>query len=143
MKYKEFKPKKIKSKKPWYIIFYKNYRIYIWGVPLLPFVILSDKIDESRKWCPHKAEKVINHGLPKILDYDTEDDTYSYYMDWRTGWMDEYAPLHLKAWARKFSYRIRKYLEEEYEHPLYNKTVIDDEEWLKKILIFSKKPIDK
>lgn len=143
MKYKEFKPQKTKTKKPWYIIYYKNYSIYLWGVPLLPFAILTDKIEENRKWCPHKAEKVINRGLPKMLDYDPEEDNYEYCMRWGTSWMYEYAPLHLKAWARKFQYSIKKYLLELYEHPMYNKTVIDDDCSFEKNLIFSKKPIDK
>ena len=142
MKYKEFKPKKIKSKKPCPMINYKSYRIYIWGIPLLPFVILADKIKENRKWCPHKAEKVINRSLPKILEYDSEGNSYYYFMDWRTPWMYEYAPFYLKAWARQFQCRIKQHLLEVYEHPMYEKIVIEDE-YDGKILMFSKKPIDK
>lgn len=142
MKYKEFKPKKTKNKKPWYIIYYKSYSVYIWGVPLLPFAILADKIEENRKWCPHKAEKIINRGLPKMLDYCSEDNSYYYFMDWGTSWMYKYAPFYLKAWARHFQYRIKQHLLEAYEHPMYEKIMVEDE-YDGKILIFSKKPIDK
>ena len=142
MKYKEFKVEKTKNKKPWYIIYGKQFTYYVWAFPLLPFAILAKKIRESRKWCPRKAEKIINRGLPKMLDYDEENNSYYYFMDWGTSWMYEYAPFYLKAWARHFQYRIKLYLLEIYEHPMYEKIVIEDE-YDGKILVFSKKPIDK
>lgn len=81
-----FEKAKNKPKKPWYMVNTKNYQIPVLVLPIAPFVIgiskLSDWFYDYIKWDEHKATKVLNHVLPKILDYDKDKDAYYYCMGW-------------------------------------------------------------
>lgn len=99
-----FEKAKNKSKKPWYMVNTKNYQIPFWALPVAPFVIgiskLNDWFYDRIKWDERKAVKVLNHVLPKILNYDKDEDAYYYCMDWGTYNLWHKAPLRYRCFAK-------------------------------------------
>ena len=73
-------------KKKWYVIGVGKYSCYIWSLPLVPFVWIYDKwkeyLWESCKWNEKMAAKVLDCALPHFLDYDAENNEYSYCSKW-------------------------------------------------------------
>jgi hypothetical protein len=132
------KAKETKSnKKPWYIINGKRYSYYIWALPLVPFVTLYEKIDDwadsRRVWSAERATKVLNHVLPKVLEWVEEDKAYYYCMEWGTSNLWRGAKRIDRKWARKHEYKLREFIREGYENEHYNKSVEQDyyETWVK------------
>ena len=132
------KAKETKSnKKRWYVINGKRYSYYIWALPLVPFVILCDalsqKANERRVWSAERATKVLNHVLPKMLEWVEEDNAYYYCMDWGTSGLWEKAKRIDRKWARKWRYQLRDFIKEGYENENYSKSVEEDyyETWVK------------
>lgn len=129
------KKAKNRPKKPWYVVHTKNYQIPIWVLPLAPFVIgiskLSDWFYDHIKWDERKATKVLNHVLPKILDYDKDEDAY-YCMDWGTYILWDKAPLRYKCFAKKYHLDLHSFIKEGYMVKGYSKSVINDgyDEWV-------------
>lgn len=134
-----------KNKKQWWVIKTKNYNIPIYLLPIALFIIPCDKIKTAidnyiwRKtfWTDEKANKMLDKMLPKILDYDKDDNDYRCYIrDWNFSFYN-YAPLFHKKWVRKFNDNLKDYLIERYENESYVKTVQDDYDW--KVIIFTEK----
>lgn len=125
-----------KSQKPWYMISTKNYQIPFWVLPITPIVIgiskLSDWAYECIKWDEHKATKVLNHVLPKILDYDEDEDAYYYCMDWGTYNLWHKASLRYRCFAYKYDFKIHSFIKDKYMVKGYAKSVINDgyDEWV-------------
>ena len=119
-------PKKKNSKK-WYIINGKKYSYYIWALPLLPFVILYDTLEERankrRVWSAERATKVLNYVLPKVLEWVEEDKAYYYCMDWGTSDLWRKAKHRDRKWARKWEYDLRDFIKDGYENENYSKIV--------------------
>ena len=99
-------------------------------VPLIPVAMLYNKVKKARydslKWSEEKAAKVLNRTLPKVLSYDDELDEYSYCMGWSHWVIISNAPILCRGWARKFSRQLLEYLQEDYQNPNYEKTIVDD-----------------
>ena len=118
------------NKKKWYIINGKKYSYYIWAFPLVPFVILHDKInqwtDKRRVWSVERATKVLDHVLPKVLEWVEEDKAYYYCMDWGTNSLWRGAKHKNRRWARKWAYHLRSFIKEGYENEHYSKSVEKD-----------------
>lgn len=132
------KAKETKSnKKPWYIINGKRYSYYIWALPLVPFVTLYEKIDDwadsRRVWSAERATKVLNHVLPKVLEWVEEDKAYYYCMEWGTSNLWRGAKRIDRKWTHKHEYKLREFIREGYENEHYNKSVEQDyyETWVK------------
>ena len=129
-------PKK-KSNKKWYIINGKKYSYYIWALPLLPFVVLYDTLEERankrRVWSAERATKVLNHVLPKVLEWVEEDKAYYYCMDWGTSDLWRKAKHRDRKWARKWEYDLRDFIKDGYENENYSKSVEKDycDTWVK------------
>lgn len=131
-----FEKAKNKPRKPWYMVNTKNYQIPIWALPIAPFVIGISKLNnwfyDRIKWDEAKATKVLNHVLPKILDYDKNEDAYYYCMDWGTYILWHEAPLRYRRFAYKYEFRLHSFIKDKYMARGYCKSVINDdyEEWV-------------
>ena len=129
-------PKK-KSNKKRSIINGKKYSYYIWALPLLPFVILYDTLEERankrRVWSAERATKVLNYVLPKVLEWVEEDKAYYYCMDWGTSDLWRKAKRRDRKWARKWEYDLRDFIKDGYENENYSKSVEKDycDTWVK------------
>ena len=125
------------NKKKWYIINGKRYSYYVWALPLVPFVtvydVLSQRADKRRVWSTERATKVLNHVLPKVLEWVEEDKAYYYCMDWGTSNLWRGAKCTDRKWARKWEYQLRDFIKEGYENENYSKSVEKDyyDTWVK------------
>lgn len=130
-----FEKAKNKSKKSWYMVNTKNYQIPLWVLPITPFVIgiskLHDWFYDRIKWDERKATKVLNHVLPKILDYDKDEDAYYYCMDWGYNLWHK-APLKYRCFAHKYYVQLHSFIKNKYVVKGYCKSVINDgyDEWV-------------
>lgn len=126
-----------KNSKKWYIINGKKYSYYIWALPLVPFVTLYDvmnqRADKRRVWDTERATKVLDHVLPKVLEWVEEDKAYYYCMDWGTSNLWRGAKYTDRKWARKWEYQLRNFIKEDYENEHYSKSVEKDyyDTWVK------------
>lgn len=124
-------------KKKWYVIGVGKYSCYIWSLPLVPFVWIYDKwkeyLWESCKWNEKMAAKVLDCALPHFLDYDAENNEYSYCSKWNyAGWnFAKHVSIGLKTFTRKFIREIKDYLFNEYQKDGYEK-------WLEKPDMFDR-----
>lgn len=129
-------PKKNNNKK-WYVINGKRYSYYMWALPLVPFVtlydVMSQRADKRRVWSTERATKVLNHVLPKVLEWVEEDKAYYYCMDWGTSGLWRNAKRIDRKWARKWEYQLRDFIKEGYENEHYSKSVEKDyyDTWVK------------
>lgn len=125
------------NKKKWWIVNTSRYSIYIWALPLYPFVALYIKLvnwNYNRKtWDEKKATKVLNCALPYVLEWVKEDNAFYYCMSWHGYTICSRAPFLLRGWAVKFRYKLIDYLKEGYENPQYIKTIENDgfDDWIK------------
>ena len=131
-----FEKAKNRPKKPWYIVNTKNYQFSVWVLPIAPIVISIDKLSkwfyDRIKWDEHKATKVLNHVLPKILDYDKDEDAYYYCMDWGTHNLWYKTPLKYSRFVYKYEFKLHSFIKNEYMVKGYCKSVINDgyDEWI-------------
>lgn len=131
-----FKKARNKPKKPWYMVNTKNYHFPFWAAPLVPFVIglskLYDWLFDNIKWDEDKATKLLNHVLPKILDYDKDENAYYYCMNWGVFFMWDKAPLRYRCFVKKYYLNLQSFIKEKYTVKGYCKSVIDDKyyEWV-------------
>ena len=118
------------NNKKWYILHTKNYSYYIWALPLLPFVILVDYIKHwyynRLIWSNERAIKVLNKALPKIIEWVEEDKSFYYCMDWGTSQLYNRAPFFSRKWARKFAWKLHRFIKEEFEIEGYKKSIETD-----------------
>lgn len=125
------------NKKRWYVINGKRYSYYIWALPLVPFVtlydVMSQRADKRRVWSEERATKVLNHVLPKVLEWIEEDKAYYYNMDWGTSKLWRCAKRIDRKWARKYEYKLWHFIQEGYENEHYSKSVEKDcyDTWVK------------
>ena len=116
-----------KNKKKWYIVKCGKDMVYLWGLPLYPLYLLSEKISNWQYnrlcWTDEHANRVLDQILPKILDYDEEAKEYYFYYAWGTSPFWRKANIFNKKWAKKFSYKLREHLIGGYEHPKYTKII--------------------
>lgn len=131
-----FEKAKNKPRKPWYMVNTKNYQIPIWVLPIAPIIIgiskLSDWFYDRIKWDERKATEVLNHVLPKILNYNKDEDAYYYCMDWETYNLWHKAPLRYRRFAYKYEFKLHSFVKDEYMAKGYCKSIINDgyEEWI-------------
>ena len=69
----------------------------------------------------------------KILEWVEEENAFYFCMQWGEGIYWRKAKRIDRKWAKKFCYKIKSYLEDEYENAQYTKTVERDyyETWIK------------
>lgn len=131
-----FEKAKHKPKKPWYMVNTKNYQIPFWVLPIAPIVIgiakLGDWFYDRIKWDERKATKVLNHVLPKILDYDKDEDAYYYCMGWEAYNLWHKAPLRYRCFAYRYDFKLRSFIKDGYMAKGYCKSVANDgyDEWV-------------
>ena len=124
-------------RKKWLTINGKKYSYYIWALPLIPFVLLYDKISDylyaRRVWSEEKATKVLNYVLPHVLEWVEEDNAYYYCMDWSYTILWKKAPFTMRKWVRKFDVELQHFIKDGYQPEGYKKTIEDDgyEIWIK------------
>lgn len=108
----------------------ESYAVYWWALPLAMFFIPAHEAaltyKDSLKWSEKKAKKVLDKTLPKIVDYDEEDNSFSFSTEWNVAILYRNAPLHSKIWTRKFGLQLKEFLINEYVAERYTKTVEDD-----------------
>ena len=124
------KAKRTNNGKKWYVINTKNYQVYFWALPMLPIVIMIDKLKNwqynRRTWNDEKAKKVLDKILPKVLDWVEEDSAFYYCMDWSDWGLYHNAPIGYRNWVKKFRYELQKFICYGYENEKYTKTVEND-----------------
>lgn len=136
------KREKNKNKKKWWIIKTENYTIPIYFLPFAIFIIPFDKLKNyiynSMTWNEEKAKKVLDKMLPRILEWNKEENHYWCHIR-KYGWWysQKRIPFYYKKWTNKFSYELKKYLIEKYELEYYTKEVLDDYDWY--LIIFTEK----
>lgn len=129
--------KEKQNHKKWWVINGKKYSYYIWALPIVPFVLLYDKISDylyaRRVWDEEKATKVLDRVLPHVLEWVEEDDAYYYCMDWGYSILWRKAPLTMRKWARKFDFNLHQFIKTDYQKDGYEKTIEGDryETWVK------------
>lgn len=129
--------KRPRSNRKWYRISIGQYQVYFWGLPLLPFVVCYDKFKDWQyfrmKWSAERAQRVLDHALPYLLEWVEEDKAYYYCMDWSDFNLWRKASLFDKKWAKKFGAKLRVYLRDEYQKAEFAKSVEQDpyETWVK------------
>lgn len=137
------KARKKKSRKKWYIIRTKSGSYYIWALPFIPLFAFHDFLVDLRykklRWNEKTATKVLNKIVPKVSEWDSEDNAFFYSTEWDTVSMSRYSPLLYHQWTKKFQSRLAKFLVEKFEIEGYEKTIVSEydcgEAWVK----FSKK----
>ena len=116
-----------RNKKRWWVVNSGRYEVYLWALPLYPLFLLSEKIKdwqyEHLVFTEERANKVLDQVLPKILDYDEEAKEYYCFYEWGTSAFWRKANIFNKKWAKKFSYKLREHLVNNYEHPKYIKRI--------------------
>lgn len=126
-----------KTKKRWWIINTHNYSVYIWALPILPFVLLSDYLKEraskKRVWNDEIATKILDIVLPQVLEWVEEDNAFFYCMSWGNSSLYRKAPRKYRKWAYKFSYQLQQFIKDGYENADYVKTIEKDyyDTWVK------------
>lgn len=137
MKTLENAKKQKKNKKKWYIIQTKKFSYYIWSLPLIPIVEFLYHIKmwlyNRRKWDKEKAIKIIDFVLPDIIEWSEKDNAYYYSMEWGTSHLWKKALIWHRPWAKKFAWRLHRFIQEEYEVAGYKKEIINEysETWVK------------
>lgn len=128
------------NRKEWFKFKHGRWNCYYFLVPLIPIAIACEKIhkfyNNKLTWSERKATKVLNSILPKILWYNSENDTYSYDTECQSWIFVDNAPLRYKSWIKKYRRHLENYLKDGYENPLYNKSIKDE------YIIFSEKYLD-
>lgn len=118
---------KKKSNRKWYIFNCGNYSYYIWALPIVPFIVLCDKIKDynykRRVWNKEKATKILNYILPQVLEWVEEDGAFYYSMDWNYTYLWRKARRRDRKWARKFAHNLHLFVKEEYENTEYFKMI--------------------
>ena len=117
-------------RRPWYVVNFKNYSIYIWVLPLVPFLLCVKRFQDWRYnrlvWSEETATKVLDKILPKVLNYEAEENAFYYNLDWTYCRFEHKAPFGYKKWTSKFSYDLKEFLKDGYENANYTKTVDED-----------------
>ena len=131
------KAKNNRPRRKWYTIRIKNYNFYLWGLPFVPFVFFNDYIKDRRykrlEWSEVRASRVLTKVLPSVLEWVEEDNAFYYCMDWDTSHLWRKCRRGDRAWAKKYAYKMRSYLQDAYTHSNYVKTVESDgyDTWIK------------
>lgn len=114
------------------------YNIPLWALPIAPIIIIYDKFNKwnyiHQLWDEKKATKVLDYFLPYALEYDKENQSYYYCMEWRYySDISKKAPIGLKKWSTKFYNEIFNYLKNGYEKIGFLKTIEKDcgDTWIK------------
>lgn len=89
-------------------------------------------------WNEEKAKKVLDKMLPRILEWNKEENHYWCHIR-KYGWWysQNRIPFYYRKWTNKFSYELKKYLIEKYELKYYTKEILDDYDW--HLIIFTEK----
>lgn len=124
-----------------------EWEFYFFLLPLLPFAMLSSLICHWRyniyhwrynrlQWNEHKATKILDKTLPKVVSYDEDIDAYCYCLDWASWGLVKQCPFYYRNWVSKFSCELHSYVANGYKSKEYRKIVQKDtyETWV----IFSK-----
>lgn len=124
------KAKKNNNGKKWYVVSTKNYQVYFWALPILPIVIMINKLEscqyKRRVWSDEKAKKVLDKILPKVLEWVEKDDAFYYCMGWSSWDLYNNAPFGYRRWVKKFNYELQKFIRYNYENEKYTKTIDND-----------------
>ena len=129
--------KEKKNKRKWYIINGKKYSYYIWALPIIPFVLLVDKIQEEaskrRVWSEKRATKILDYVLPQVLEWVEEDNAFYYCMQWGVSSLWRKARRRDRKWAFKFDWRLHNFIKDGYENAEYTKSIDKDydDTWVK------------
>lgn len=114
-----------------------GYDVIFWALPIFPIFYGIEKFKDwnyrRMAWSEKRADRVLNDILPKALEWVEEDNAFYFCMQWGEGIYWRRAKRADRKWAKKFCYKIKSYLEDEYENAQYTKTVERDyyETWIK------------
>ena len=117
----------------------KNYDCFFLLFPLIPIVMLLNWIDmkyyKSLKWSDRTADKVLNHFLPKVAEYDEKTDSFYYNTSW---YAYRAVPFGYHNWYQKFKDELDNYLITDYRPEGYTKTVENGDTYYNPEIIFKK-----
>ena len=138
LKFKKPSTKK-KSNRQFGHIRTKNYDCFFLFFPLIPVVLFLNWLDmkyyKSLKWSNRTADKVLNHFLPRMAEYDKKTDTFLYDVN---RYAFRAVPFGYRSWYEKFSRELNDYLVKSYNPEGYTKTVEEEEGYYNTIVIFKK-----
>ena len=129
-----------KQKKERFIVHIgKTYQFHVLLFPIAIPIMIIEQIENyyysKLKWEDRNPDKVIDKILLKELRYNSGKNEYYCNMDWVL--MKEHAPLFSKKWSSKFYFKLKDYLQHEYEKEGYIKSFEDDYD--KEYIIFKLK----
>ena len=114
-----------------------DYQVVFWALPIFPIFYGIEKFKDwnynRMEWNEKRADRVLDTILPKVLDWVEEDNAFYFSLEWGNGIYWRRANRVDRKWAKKFCYKLKSYLEDEYENADYIKTVERDfyETWIK------------
>lgn len=140
-KKKAMKEVKQSNNKKWWKIHTKDYSFPFWLLPIYPFVLFSDWLENwlynHMEWDEKRAIKIVDYILPHYLEYFEKEKAYYLCMDWGFSEYYKFVPLWHKNWVKKFSYSLAKFIEDKYEKEGYDKKVYDN--WSEGWIVFKEK----
>lgn len=125
------------NKRKWYVVPVGKYEVFFWALPILPFVLAFDHFNDwnykRMNWTPERATKILDHILPKVIEWVEEDNAYYYCMNWGRYNLWHCAPTFDRKWARKFQYDLQNFIRDGYEKEGFTKSIEKDWEdvWVK------------
>ena len=114
-----------------------DYQVAFWALPIFPIFYGIEKFKNwnynRMVWDEKRADRVLNIILPKALKWVEEDNAFYFSMEWGGDIYWRKAKRVDRKWARKFCYKLKSYLKNEYENADYIKSVEHeyDEIWIK------------
>lgn len=114
-----------------------DYQVVFWALPIFPIFYGIKKFEDwsynRMAWDEKRADRVLNTILPQVLEWDEEDNAFYFNTEWGDSIYWRRAKRVDRKWARKFCYKLKNYLEDEYENADYIKSVERDyyETWIK------------
>lgn len=104
-----------------------EWEFYFFLLPLLPVAMLTSFILHWRynrlQWNEHKATKILDKTLPKVVSYDEDIDAYCYCLDWASWGLVKQCPFYYRKWVSKFNYELHNYVANGYKSKEYRKIV--------------------
>lgn len=138
VKFKKPTTKRKRSNHKFGYVCIKNYEYFFLLLPLIPIVQLFDwlnsKYYDNLKWSDNTADKVLDHCLPKKVEYDEKTDSFYYDVNW---YSTIGVPFGYRKWYQKFNYRLDNYLVNKYNPKGYTKT-IDENNYFNSVVVFKK-----
>lgn len=119
------KKKRERTGKKWWMVYKKDYAFPFWLFPVYWLSLILEAVqkleDKLYQWSDTKAAKMANYIIPQFLEYEEEEDSYYFPVDFGCSNYHKFVPLWHRRWVRKFSYDIMKFIKTVYQKKGYDK----------------------